>query len=441
MAGSGDFQRDVFDMLWDSQWWSAERLLAYQRNQLGQLLRYAKANVPFYDGRLDAVVGRGGEIDWDRWHEIPIVSRRDMIDHRDAMHSRAPLPQHGATAVLETSGSTSLPIKITSTWLSTITSNASRWRGHRWSGLDWSRHLAVRLGNTTAPLEAPFGEKLGESWAPPWTGHRGEVWALNVHLPATQVLDFLTDHDCGYLNTGAAPAHVFALEAERLQLRAPHLDAVLAQGASVGAADRAACARVFGARMIEIYSSREGGQMAHPCEHGRLHISAEACLVEVVDADGLPVGPGKAGRVLVTPFFSTAQPLIRYEQGDIARLGGPCPCGRALPTIDAIEGRSSIFFTHPDGRRATSLLPDRGRTVLDCTFWQIAQVGPLDFEVRYVPNDWSRRGDEDEFIAIFRAQYFDDARVTLRRIAEIPLTPSGKFVEYKLEMPVAPTSP
>ena len=179
--------------------------------------------------------------------------------------------------------------------------------------------------------------------------------------------------------------------------------------------------------------------MAHPCEHGRLHINAETCLVEVVDAAGRPAREGEIGRVVITPFYSTAQPLIRYEQGDLARLGGQCPCGRALPTLLAIEGRNSLFFTHPDGRRATSLLPDSARNVLDCTFWQIAQTGPLTFEVRYVPKEWGRTGDEAEFIGIFRAQYFEDAEVRLKRVREIPLTPAGKFVEYKIETtPVEP---
>lgn len=178
--------------------------------------------------------------------------------------------------------------------------------------------------------------------------------------------------------------------------------------------------------------------MAHPCELGRLHVNAELCLIEIVDPDGQPVSEGQLGRVVVTPFVNMAQPLIRYEQGDIARVGGPCSCGRKGPTIEALEGRNSIFFTHPDGRKATSLLPERARGVLKCTFWQIAQTGPLRFEVRYVPDDPAVWGDEDEFVRIFRTQYFEDADVRLRRVAAIPLSPRGKFIEYKIEWdPVA----
>jgi phenylacetate-CoA ligase len=429
----GGLARQYFEMLMDSQWWSAEALRDYQRGQLTHLLQHARQTTPFYEHRLDAVMNAKGDIDWDRWTEIPIIKRQDMIDHRAAMMARALPKGHGPAGDVFTSGSTSLPITITTNGLMGLASNANRWRFQIWNDIDWSSGLAVRLGNTTAPLVFPYGERKG-TWGLPWAEPRGPVWEINVHLPPEHVVEFLRIQNCRYLNTGAAPAHVFALEAERLGLERPPLDAVLAQGASVGDADREAVKRVFGARLLETYSSKEAGQMAQPCEMGRLHVNIETCLVEIVDERGQPVPEGESGRVVVTPHYSTAQPLIRYEQGDIARVGGECPCGRHSPTLLAIEGRFSLFFTHPDGRKATSLLPDSGREALDCTFWQIAQVGPLDFEVRYVPNDWSKTGDEAEFIRIFRRQYFADARVALKRVDTIPLSPSGKYIEYKVEM-------
>ncbi len=432
-AQAGGLQRQFFEMLMDSQWWSADALRDYQRSQLEQLLRHAERNVPFYERRLDAVLKPNGDIDWDRWTEIPVVKRQDMIDHRDAMLARELPRGHDPVATMHTSGSTSLPIAVTTTGLMTLAANANRWRFQIWNEMDWSKGLAVRLGNTTAPLGAPYAERQGK-WGLPWAQPQSDVWDINVHLPPPQVLAFLGASDCRYLVTGAAPAHVFALEAERLGIEVPPINAILAQGASVGEEDRAAVRRVLNAPILESYSSKEGGQMAHPCELGRLHINIESALVEIVGDDGQPVSEGRSGRVVVTPYFSTAQPLIRYEQGDIARAGGECGCGRHSPTIEAIEGRFSLFFTHPDGRKAASLLPDSGRAALDCTFWQIAQVGPLQFEVRYVPNDWNKMGDEAELIRIFHKQYFDDAEVRLKRVPTIPLSPSGKYVEYKVEM-------
>ena len=53
-------------------------------------------------------------------------------------------------------------------------------------------------------------------------------------------------------------------------------------------------------------------------------------------------------------------PLIRYRMGDCANLTTaqtPCKCGRSLPTIQSIEGRTDdVFFTR-DGREMTVIQP------------------------------------------------------------------------------------
>lgn len=51
---------------------------------------------------------------------------------------------------------------------------------------------------------------------------------------------------------------------------------------------------------------------------------------------------------MVTPFFSFAQPLIRYEQGDLAEVGPACSYGRSLPFIIRIVGRIANMFCFPN---------------------------------------------------------------------------------------------
>jgi phenylacetate-CoA ligase len=70
---------------------------------------------------------------------------------------------------------------------------------------------------------------------------------------------------------------------------------------------------------------------------------------------------------------------------------------------------------------------------LNCSFWQIAQVGPLNFEVRYVPLHPPTPPGEASFISLFRSIYFDDAIVTFRRVDSIAPATSGKYVEYVYE--------
>jgi len=49
--------------------------------------------------------------------------------------------------------------------------------------------------------------------------------------------------------------------------------------------------------------------------------------------------------VLVTNLSNYAQPLIRYEIGDIVTMASEhCHCGSNLPLIESIEGRASEMF-------------------------------------------------------------------------------------------------
>jgi phenylacetate-CoA ligase len=63
------------------------------------------------------------------------------------------------------------------------------------------------------------------------------------------------------------------------------------------------------------------------------------------------VAPGKPGRVVVTNLNNFAMPLIRYEIGDVAVASQQvCTCGRGLPLLESVLGRTSDFITSPSGK-------------------------------------------------------------------------------------------
>src|SRR5262249_6819872 len=126
-----------------------------------------------------------------------------------------------------------------------------------------------------------------------------------------------------------------------------------------------------------------------------------------------------------------AQPLIRYELGDIAEFGAPCACGRTLRTLAAVHGRTTQMFRHPDGRMLFRILPAiEGKALLDCTQWQIAQVGPLDFEVRFVSRTAESRPNIEAFTDLFHRVYFAEATVRVKSVTSIPRSKAGKYFEY-----------
>jgi len=80
-------------------------------------------------------------------------------------------------------------------------------------------------------------------------------------------------------------------------------------------------------------------------------VMAESYIVELL-TDGRPARPGEIGEVVITDLSNHCVPLIRYRIGDLALAMDErerCPCGRGLPRIGRIEGRTSSVMLCADG--------------------------------------------------------------------------------------------
>lgn len=116
------------------------------------------------------------------------------------------------------------------------------------------------------------------------------------------------------------------------------------------AEQRVAIERVFGCPVANGYGARDAGFIAHECPEGSLHISAEDIVVEVVRADGAPAAVGESGELVVTHTATAEFPFVRYRTGDVGALSDkPCACGRGLPVLGEVHGRSTDFVVAADG--------------------------------------------------------------------------------------------
>jgi len=155
------------------------------------------------------------------------------------------------------------------------------------------------------------------------------------------------------------PSSLWALarEAGRQGLSLPRPRVVITFGETLHHHVRQAVAGAFGCRLIDCYNCEEVGSVAWECPSGtgRMHLNPDTAVVEIVDDDGRPLGPGELGRVLLTNLYNVTMPFIRYEIMDRAALepAGVCACGFEGPSMRLIEGRDEDFFTLPDGRELT----------------------------------------------------------------------------------------
>src|SRR5262245_18104251 len=92
----GDAERELFETFMESQYWPRGRLESFQRQRLTRLVRHAQDHVPFYGDRLGGLFDEAGELDWDKWGDIPLLYREDLMAHGPETRSRALPPGHGA---------------------------------------------------------------------------------------------------------------------------------------------------------------------------------------------------------------------------------------------------------------------------------------------------------------------------------------------------------
>ena len=185
--------------------------------------------------------------------------------------------------------------------------------------------------------------------------------------------------------------------------------------------------QAFRAQAYEEYGCVENCLLATECEHGRLHVSPDFGIVEIVDDRGQAVPPGAEGRILCTSLLNEAQPLIRYEIGDLGAWSDEeCPCGRNhLPVLKEVIGRLEDVVTGPDGRQMVRFhgifidLPN----VLE---GQVIQEALDRFTVRIVALD----GFGEREAQVIRQRFLDrlgQVHLNLERVAQIPRTERGKF--------------
>ncbi len=252
--------------------------------------------------------------------------------------------------VFQTSGSTGTPIASIWTVEDLRDSLALREvRSARWAGVSFILPRATFSGRMVEPdsdtCRACYRFNFVEK----------QVYFSAFHLsPETAVkyvealrrhrIQWLTGYAVSYYHLGK-----FILEKG---LEVPPLKAVVTTSEKITPSMRQVMEKAYGCRVFEEYSTVENVIFASECEHGRLHVSPDVSVVEILKEDGTPCDPGEIGEVVVTSLARRYQPFIRYRIGDLAMWDSdPCPCGRAMPVLKEVIGRIEDVVIGPDGRQ------------------------------------------------------------------------------------------
>jgi phenylacetate-CoA ligase len=327
------------------QWWPRERIEALQLERLQNLLRDAHEHVPYYRAALDACSVQPADLrSLDDLRRVPLLSKELIRRHVQDLHA----DDAGALIRHNTGGSTGEPLVFYMSKARVSRNVAAKWRSIQWWGLDIGDPEIVVWGS---PIELGAQDRV--------RGLRDRMFRSRL-LPAFEMSEAKLDGFVVQIRAlrprmlfgyPSALAHV-ALHAERKRARMDDLgiEVAFVTGEKCLDHQKDAIANVFGCRVSNEYGGRDVGIVAHECPAGGLHIVAENLIVEILDASGRPMPPGSAGEVVITQLHSRDFPFIRYRTGDVATLSSrACPCGRGLPLLEDVHGRSTDFVVAQDG--------------------------------------------------------------------------------------------
>jgi len=312
-----------------------EYLKARQFRLLRWILNYAYDNIPLYRSNFDRAGVRPGDMrSLDDLEKVPILTKEQILS---SYPEGIVAPGYGPATSFRCSSSGTSGVK--GEYLSD-----RKTRDETWALLF---RVRAKFGYRPWHKEGVF------SFIPhkrKWFENLGYMRKFDISMgkPLPEVVE-----DVERINPDiiwGVPTYIHYLISEQEDIRAsPKF--VLCSGEYLAPVERMDIEDRFGCPVVNFYGCAEAPFISTECQlHEGQHVNMLNALVEV-SRDGVQLGPGEVGDVLVTTLTNTAMPLIRYNTGDAATMSpDECSCGRHGDMLATLEGRRDDFLMTPAGR-------------------------------------------------------------------------------------------
>lgn len=365
----GPFFRSVLFPLWETrvrqrptverwkelqrtQWLSYDELHAIQSRALSRLIDHAHANVPYYRERFDAAGVAPTDVRTaEDLLKLPILRREDLRRAGDRRESTAP-PL--VEIRKQTSGTTGEPLLFGFEHDSEHWRQAVKLRGYEWAGYR-PGDRALHFWGGPLPTRPPLKTRAKVAVDRYMNRDHYMPCAIMTEEHLREVIHTIEKIQPQVIVTYAQAGGELARYIIRNGLRSWASIPVISGAEKLLPRDRADLEDAFGPAVFDTYGCREVMLIASECEaHHGLHTSMENLVVEiVVDDDGKlrHAREGESGEVVLTDLHNLASPFIRYANGDIATAGPSrrCSCGRTLPRLTSVQGRTSETLRDGNG--------------------------------------------------------------------------------------------
>ena len=401
----------------------ADDVLADQERRLRRMIRWAARTVPYYRElfRREGIDPEGIR-QVDDLSRIPILDKETIRSRTDDFRSEG-VPVRSVIPA-SSSGTTGTALQLFHTrealgWEYAVISRQRGWFG-------------IRLGDRFAGFGGQPLVPLGQTNPPFWRydAPRSRMMFSLYHMSPENLPAYVKELQSGFEFWQGYPSSMGLIS----QL-------IVEQGVDLGDAGprvvfpssetlldfhRDLILQATGARIADRYGNTEFCVSALQCPEGGYHVDTEFGVIEIDPFD--ETDDWVRGEVIATGFANRAMPLIRYRTGDVATLRkrGGCPCGRARPLLEEIDGRIEDVIVTPDGRRI-GRMDHVFKNTLEIKEAQIVQSTPAKILVRIVPRPGFSERSARHLEREFRERLGREIEIEYEEVDRIPRLENGKF--------------
>lgn len=414
-----------FKRLEQSQWFSSEQIQQIQAERLQTFIQSIVQHVPYYRDLFAQLKLTPDDIQTvSDLVKLPFLTKEVIRNHFP--HFTA--DNAGPLKRFNTGGSSGQPLVFMLGNERVSHDVAEKWRATRWWNVDIGDKEIVAWGS---PIELTKQDKV-KIW-------RDKLFRSTLipafDLTETKLLAFIEQIKSTEPTMLFGYPSVFHLIAQcavkhHLDLTQLGIKVVFVTSERLYPYQRELIEQVFNAPVANGYGGRDAGFIAHQCPAGGMHISAEDLIVEIIDNQGHPVPAGVQGEIVVTHLATSEFPFVRYKTGDIAALSTQsCSCGRGLPLLEQLEGRSTDFVVAADGTMMHGLaLIYILRDIEAIDGFKITQLSLQQTQVQIVTAKHQLPAEVEQHISHqFRQRLGQSVQIDIEYLSEIPPEKSGKY--------------
>lgn len=421
-----------YKFLKQREFFSLEENLNFQKKRLEEIVLFSYHNTKYYHKILsDFEVVVAGEVHLENFSRLPILTKEIITIHRQDMIVNAD------DNYTDTSGgSTGEPIKIEKNRLCWKKGMAGKWLFFSFAvpGIPF-KHIKL-WGSEKDFLKGTTGI----------SGKIKNFLLKRVLLNTYRLKDNNMDEYICAINS--IQPEVIEAYADSIYLLAKHIEkkkihiysprAIFSSAGVLRSEMRELIEKVFKTKIYNRYGSREVGDMACNCDKtDKLHVNILDYYFEILDENLRPAAKDESGKVIITSFNNLAMPLLRYDIGDraIPSINERCVCGRGLPLIERVEGRSCDFIETRGGRFSGTALTTSMYHAYSIKKYQFIQKSFDNILIKIVLNDESLwKKDMPKLHSKLIETLGESTKIDFEIVAEIKPSKSGKHLYFINEM-------